>query len=98
MIFQRDTRDKPGKHGNVEDFLLANGHKVVRSKLYVGDITLLDRQSTCIDLKQDLTEVCGNLCQQHERFRAELLRAQEAGEIPMDSRWTEIFMQRRRKE
>ena len=79
MIFQHDTRDKPGKHGNVEDFLLANGHKVVRSKLYVGDITLLDRQSTCIDLKQDLTEVCGNLCQQHERFRAELLRAQEAG-------------------
>ena len=51
----------------------------MRSKLYCGDISLLSDQSVCIDLKQDLQEVSGNLCQQHERFRSECVRAQEAG-------------------
>lgn len=32
-----------------------------------------------IDTKQNLNEVYGNLCQDNERFKAELLRAREAG-------------------
>lgn len=32
-----------------------------------------------MDRKKDLQEIAGNVCQQHERFRAELVRAQEAG-------------------
>jgi hypothetical protein len=32
-----------------------------------------------IDRKKDLLELCGNVTQQHERFRAELVRAQEKG-------------------
>lgn len=79
MIFIHDTRDKPGKHDNVDSFLLAQGHKIVRSKLFVGDISLLDNQSVCIDLKQGLNEVESNLTHQHERFRAECIRAQENG-------------------
>lgn len=79
MIFQHDTRDKVGKHSNVSDGLTAMGHEIVRSKLYVGDITLLNNQSTCIDLKQNLNEVESNLIQQHDRFRRECERARSAG-------------------
>ena len=77
MIFVHDTRDKTTKHQNVDDYLVAQGHKVVRSKLYVGDITLLNNQSVCIDLKLNLQEVCQNVCQDHARFKRELERAAE---------------------
>ena len=49
------------------------------SKLYVGDYMSLDNPRLIIDRKQNLTEVCANVCQQHERFRGELMRAQEHG-------------------
>lgn len=75
----RDTRDKKGKHDNVDGYLEEQGYDIVRSKLYVGDVSLLNDQSTCIDLKQGLGEVEGNLIQQHDRFRAECIRAQEHG-------------------
>jgi len=78
MVFIHDTRDQRGKHANVENYLTRNGHSIVRSKMYCGDIALLHDQSVCIDLKRDLQEVCGNLTQQHARFRDELIRAQEA--------------------
>jgi len=49
-----------------------------RSKLYVGDYQSLDNARLVIDRKKDLQELCGNVCQQHERFQAELKRAQQA--------------------
>ena len=49
------------------------------SKLYVGDYMSLDNPRLIIDRKQNLTEICANVCQQHERFRNELVRAQEHG-------------------
>lgn len=49
------------------------------SKLYVGDYMSLDNPRLIIDRKQNLTEICANVCQQHERFRNELMRAQEHG-------------------
>lgn len=79
MVFVHDTRDKPGKHQNVDGYLTDKGHTIVRSKLYVGDITLLHDQSVCIDLKQNVMELIMDVYQQHERFRNELIRAQEAG-------------------
>ena len=78
MRFIHDTRDCVGKHQNVLSYLEANGHTIVRSKLFVGDVSLLHDQTTCIDLKKDLQECAGNLCQQHERFRAECTRAKDA--------------------
>lgn len=39
----------------------------------------LDNPRVVVDRKQNLTEVCANVCQDHDRFRAELLRAQEQG-------------------
>lgn len=79
MVFIHDTRDKPGKHNNVEQYLTKNGHSIVRSKLYCGDISLLNNQSVCIDLKKDLQEVYSNVIQDHVRFKAEILRATAAG-------------------
>jgi hypothetical protein len=39
----------------------------------------LDNPRLIIDRKQNLQELCGNVCQQHERFKAELVRANKAG-------------------
>lgn len=39
----------------------------------------MDNPRLVIDRKKDLQEICGNVCQQHERFKAELLRAKEQG-------------------
>lgn len=77
-IFIHDTRDKAGKHKNVDDYLLSHGHKIIRSKLYVGDITLLMDQHICIDLKRNISELCMDVCQDHKRFRDELQRAMNA--------------------
>lgn len=50
------------------------------SKLYVGDYQSLDNPRLVIDRKKDLQELCGNVSsKQHERFKAELLRAKEQG-------------------
>ncbi len=49
------------------------------SKLLVGDYMNLDNPRVIIDRKQNLQELCGNVCQQHERFKKELIRANQAG-------------------
>ena len=79
MVIIEDTRNKPEKNKNIREQIEKLGHKVVRSKLYTGDYALATSQKICVDTKQDLQEVCGNLTQQHERFRAECERAKEAG-------------------
>lgn len=79
ITFIHDTRDKAAKHRNVDEFLASQGHKVVRSKLFVGDVALLNDQSTVIDLKRNLAEVAVNVGQDHARFKRELERAQEYG-------------------
>ena len=53
--------------------------RIIRSKLYVGDYMSLDNPRLVIDRKKDLLELCGNVTQQHERFRDELIRAKEHG-------------------
>lgn len=39
----------------------------------------LDNARFCIDRKHNLLELCQNVCQDHSRFTAELLRAKEYG-------------------
>lgn len=51
----------------------------MRSKLFVGDVSLLNDQSVSIDLKRNLAEVAVNVGQDHARFKRELERAQEYG-------------------
>ena len=79
MIIQQDTREQRGKKDHILQYFADNGIKVVRSKLFVGDWTRLDKQDICIDTKQDLQEVYSNIVQQHVRFRDECIRAQQCG-------------------
>jgi hypothetical protein len=49
------------------------------SKLYVGDYMNYDNPRLIIDRKQNLTELCSNVCQDHNRFREEMLKARDHG-------------------
>jgi ribosome-associated protein len=80
MIILEDTRNQVGKHDLKAEYFENNGIEIRRTKLYVGDYTLPTNQSICIDTKKDIQELIGDICgKQHERLRAELLRAQESG-------------------
>jgi hypothetical protein len=79
MTIQCDTREHSEQIERIEKQFDDLGVKHFRSKLYVGDYQSLDNPRLVVDRKKDLQEIAGNVCQQHERFRAELIRAQEAG-------------------
>lgn len=79
MTIQIDTREKERAIKDIIKTFEANDIKYISSKMYVGDYQNLTNGTVAVDRKQNLSEVCGNVCQQHERFKAELLRAQEAG-------------------
>lgn len=75
-----DTRQQHGKHDIKEQYFRDNDIAIIRSKLYVGDFARLDNQLIVVDTKKDVVEIAANICgQQHERFRAECMRAQEYG-------------------
>ena len=57
----------------------AEGIRHASTKLYVGDYQEVGNGLLVVDRKQSLQELAGNVCQQHERFRNELIRAAEAG-------------------
>lgn len=79
MQIQIDTREHASERDRIESQLDAVGVQHFRSKLYVGDYMSLDNPRKVVDRKKDLQELCSNVTQQHERFRAELVRAQESG-------------------
>lgn len=79
ITIQVDTREHAGQVERIEGQFDSLGVKHFRSKLYVGDYQSLDNPRLVVDRKKDLQELAGNVCQQHERFRAELMRAQDAG-------------------
>lgn len=79
MQIQIDTREHASERDRIEAQLDAVGVQHFRSKLYVGDYMSLDNPRKVIDRKKDLGELCSNVTQQHERFRAELVRAKENG-------------------
>lgn len=79
MTIQIDSREKPKATELIKAQFDLAGVKWFISKLPCGDYQSLDNAKFCIDRKQSLTEVCSNICQDHVRFRDELLRAQEYG-------------------
>lgn len=79
MTIQVDTREHAKEWERIKEQFDALGVQYFRSKCYVGDYISLDNPRLAIDRKKDLQEICGNICQQHERFKAELLRANEQG-------------------
>lgn len=79
MTIQIDSREHKWEMARIQRQLTAEGCKTIVSKLYVGDYQSLDNPRLVVDRKKDLRELCGNVCQQHERFRKELIRAIDAG-------------------
>lgn len=79
MQIQVDTREHAKEWERIKGQFDALGVQYFRSKMYVGDYQSLDNPRLVIDRKKDLQEICGDVCQQHERFKAELLRAKEQG-------------------
>ena len=79
MDIQIDSREKARAIRKIVKTFDEAGVKHFSSKLLVGDYMSLDNPRLIIDRKQNLQELCGNVCQQHERFKRELLKAIEAG-------------------
>ena len=79
MVIQVDTREKAKAIKQILRTFDAEGIKYYSSKLIVGDYMNMDNPRLIVDRKQNLLEVCNNVCQDHERFRAELIRAKEIG-------------------
>lgn len=72
-----DSREQKWSH--VQRHLDKCGIRWLRSKLPVGDYGRMDNLSVVVDRKASLSEVEGNLIQQHDRFRREAERAKENG-------------------
>jgi hypothetical protein len=79
LTIQIDTREKPRAIKKILAAFDAENVDYFVSKLYVGDYQSFDNPYLIVDRKQNLTELCSNVTQGHERFRRELLRAQEHG-------------------
>lgn len=79
IILVEDTRNKPEKHNAKNAYFAKKGVKVIRSKLYAGDYSLLHNQSVCIDTKENLGEWASNIVHDHKRVAAEADRAYENG-------------------
>lgn len=75
-----DTRQQANKHILKDKYFESVGIKVVRSKLPVGDYSLMQNMSVVVDSKNSIDELVSDICgKQHERFRNELMLAQENG-------------------
>ena len=79
MIIQIDSREKAKAIQKIIAEFDRQGIKHPVSKLMVGDYMNYDNPRVIVDRKQNLTEVCSNVCQDHERFRRELVLAKENG-------------------
>ena len=80
MVIQADTRETQKGNGNgFKNSLMTLECSISDQSYIVEIISRFDNAKLCIDRKKDLQELCGNVCQQHERFKAELIRAREAG-------------------
>jgi len=79
LTIQIDSREKAKAIKKILAAFDAENVDYFVSKLYVGDYQSFDNPYLIVDRKQNLTELCSNVTQGHERFRRELLRAQEHG-------------------
>lgn len=79
MMIQCDSREGKSQLHRVETQFDRHGVNHFVSKLYVGDYMNYDNPRLVVDRKQNLSELCSNVCQDHTRFRNELLRANKAG-------------------
>ncbi len=79
MIIQSDTRQKRKHHTVKEKYFESQGIRIIYSKMLVGDYCIPSKGDVVVDTKADISELYGNLIQQHDRFHNECVLAQEAG-------------------
>lgn len=77
MVIQIDSREKARAITKIVKTFDQHEIKHPVSKLMVGDYMNYDNPRLIIDRKQNLSELCSNVCQDHDRFRRELIRANE---------------------
>lgn len=77
MIIQIDSREKVRAITKIIEEFEKQGVQHPVSKLMVGDYMNYDNPRLIIDRKQNLSELCSNVCADHERFRRELVKANE---------------------
>ena len=79
LTIQVDTREHKSEWERIQKQFDDLNIQYFRSKLFCGDYQSLDNARLVIDRKRDLQELCGNVCQQHKRFKQELVRAMKNG-------------------
>lgn len=79
IVVQIDSREKTHAIENITKYFDEKGIKYYTNKLLVGDYQNLHNPRVIVDRKQSLVELQSNITQQHERFRNELIKAQENG-------------------
>lgn len=79
MVIQIDTREHKFELVRVQRQIEKQGASTFVKKLDVGDYMNVEVPDLSIDRKKNLQELCSNVCQQHERFRRELVRANKMG-------------------
>jgi len=81
MKIQIDTREHESERKRImHQFDKLNVDYFIE-KLDTGDYLDVDNPSIVVDRKKGLSEICGNLTHDHDRFRRECIRAQEEGKI-----------------
>ena len=79
MTIWVDSREKARAITKILDTFHRANVSYLINKLPVGDYMSMDNPRLVIDRKQNLLELCSNVCQQHRRFRAEIERAVQCG-------------------
>ena len=69
MIIQEDSRQQAGKHETKHQALQAAGHRIIRSKVVVGDYCA--PPPVAVDTKENMVEIAQNIGggkREHQRF------------------------------
>lgn len=80
MIIQEDSRQQAGKHETKHEALQAAGHRIIRSKVVVGDYCA--PPPVAVDTKENMAEIAQNIGggkREHQRFINELKLAKDIG-------------------
>lgn len=75
MTIIEDTGQKIGQHTNISNWCAEHGVTLRRQKLNVGDYQSPPR--VAVDTKYGMAEIYQDIVNDHDRFRAECIRAQE---------------------
>lgn len=74
-----DSREKPKAIEKIIKYFEHEGIQYTTSKMLFGDYMDYNQPNIVIDRKHDIAELAKNCTAEHERFRRELERAQDAG-------------------